>query len=581
MPRRIAILLTAFVFFVSTSQVYAQKRRAPQLREEVDLPSDFKLDFQLAAAERSSFFKGGGALVSTQSNQVGEEVFRSLIASPRISSLSLPYQWRLSLVDSGTINAYSRADGEVSVESNLVKLIGTDRGLWAAVLSHEIAHVARRHAVQEYLYRIYANQLILYYEMRARQGDNSANWAVLGLRIAVPLAEKKLSRNHENEADVQGMMLMAATGYHPDNVFALHHLLEAQLGDSSKFLTFFFRDHPRWATRDQRAERAYSGALADYNQFWPDPGHSPGGQPPVVAFAGNPRSTTNKVKGTADLELPLYCRNVSEPLSLVVHFSKDKHPLQTSNEQYRNSAGNLEVRQKIVCLDREDAAPLNLHLPASLVSEKDRKTEAQVFVLTSTGEVLERFKSLDVKFPKNDIKASKILPAPQTETAVLVQRKPGLEESVDRSEVRKQTADSDPVAHESSSQQPTDHAALSSATSQAVDTPPNIEVTSSTLGVVGSTDGVYGVKIVKIVPGSPAATAGLAVGDIISAVDGTKVGTEQDLDAKFANREAGSKIVATIMHASWSYNVIITSDGDVSTSDHSFGLLFPGHSLKN
>jgi hypothetical protein len=574
MTRHFTILLTAFLFFASASQVYPQKRRGPQLREDVDLPSDFSLDFQLATAERSRLRSGNSPLAGTEANQVGEEVFRSLV-----TGFSLPYRWTFSVTNSEVINAGSFSDGEVSVEGGMARLIGTNRGLWAAVLSHEIAHVARRHTAIKHLYRVYLNQLIAYYQARARNGDNSANWALLALRISGPLAYEKLSRNLEHDADIQGMMLMARAGYHPDNVFAAHHLLRIHTGESSKFAAFF-QDHPRWETRDQRSERAYSGALAEYNRLWPDPDSSPGRQPPVVAFAGNPRSQTNNVNGTADLELPLYCRNVSEPLNLVIHFSKDKHPLQTSDEQYRDSAGNLAVRQKIVCLDREDAAPLNLHLPASLVSEKDRKTEAQVFVLTFTGEVLERFKSLDVKFPKSDIKASKTIPAPQTETAVLVQRKAAIEESVDRSRVGRQTADQHLVIHESPSQQPTDHTALSSATSQAVDTPSNIEMTSSTLGVVGSSDGVYGVKIVKIVPSSPAATAGLAVGDIIIAVDGIKVGTEQDLDAKFANREAGSKMVATIMHSSWSYNVTITMEGPDSTSDHSFGLLFPGHALK-
>jgi hypothetical protein len=98
------------------------------------------------------------------------------------------------------------------------------------------------------------------------------------------------------------------------------------------------------------------------------------------------------------------------------------------------------------------------------------------------------------------------------------------------------------------------------------------------LGVVGSIDGAYGIKIVKVTRGSPAANAGLLAGDTVLALDGVKVKSERALDAQFANREAGSKIIATIMHGGWSYDVTITK-ADVHTFDHSLGFLFPGHTV--
>ena len=350
-------------------------------------------------------------------------------------------------------------------------------------------------------------------------------------------------------------------------------------------MTFFFRDHPRWATRDQRAEKAYSGALAEYNQRWPDPTHSPGGQPPVVAFVGNPRSTTNNTNGTADLALPVYCRNASEPVSLVIHFSKDTHLVQSNNEQCRDSAGNLEVRQQILCLDRDDADPLGLHLPASLVSEKDRKVEAHAVVVTSTGEILERFKDIDVHFPKRNLRAGKVT-ASQTETAVLVQTKTRTEDPVNRrtpvsrTAVDQETAKLNLTAQESPNQQASEHPAPSYVANQMAEPPPESVNPDSGLGVVGSIDGVYGLKIVEVTPGSPAANAGLVPGDTVLAVDGVKVNSEQVLYAQFANREPGAKVIATIRHGGWTYSVTITTQTDVPAFDHSLGFLFPGHTVK-
>jgi PDZ domain/PilZ domain len=104
--------------------------------------------------------------------------------------------------------------------------------------------------------------------------------------------------------------------------------------------------------------------------------------------------------------------------------------------------------------------------------------------------------------------------------------------------------------------------------------PFNSENMASALGVLGSSDGVDGVKIIELMPNSPAATAGLAVGDIISAIDGNVVKTEQSLAAELANRKTGSKVRVTFKHNAWLMNTTITIRSGPTLND-SFGLLFP------
>jgi PDZ domain len=122
--------------------------------------------------------------------------------------------------------------------------------------------------------------------------------------------------------------------------------------------------------------------------------------------------------------------------------------------------------------------------------------------------------------------------------------------------------------------QASDHPALSYLTSQVAEAP-----IDRALGAIGSMDGAYGIKIVNVTPGSPAANAGLVPGDTVLALDGLRVNGERALDAQFANRKAGSKIIATIMHGGWTYDVTITK-ADAHTFDHSLGFLFPGHTLE-
>jgi len=97
---------------------------------------------------------------------------------------------------------------------------------------------------------------------------------------------------------------------------------------------------------------------------------------------------------------------------------------------------------------------------------------------------------------------------------------------------------------------------------------------ASALGVSGSSDEVDGVKIIELMPNSPAATAGLAVGDIIRAIDGNVVKTEQSLAAELAKRKAGSKVRVTFRHSAWLMNTIVTIRSGPTLND-SFGLLFP------
>jgi len=377
----------------------AQRHKNSKLDENVALPVDFAIDYQLGITERGRIRGASPLLENTEYNEAGTEVFSKFVRDPSISSLGLPYQWNFTIVNDGSVNAYSLPDGEVSVGSGLVKLIGTRPGMWAAVLSHETAHVAGRHSVRKYLYDVYIAAQISYYQALVRAGDNNANWSLVGIRIAAPIARAKLSRNLEHDADIQGMMLMAREGYHPDYVFALHHLLRANTGDQSHFAAFF-SSHPRWATRDQRDDRAYADALAEYNRLWPDPEASPGGKPPLVAFVDKPSSVENKHSKTADVTLPIYCRNAVEPLQLIVLFQKDKHLVHAADDQHRGEKGELVFKQEFECSEKTEASPIVVHLPATLVFKDDRKSEALAYVYSKNGQFLEEFKPFNVHFPK-------------------------------------------------------------------------------------------------------------------------------------------------------------------------------------
>jgi hypothetical protein len=407
----VLFLLTAF-----NAAVGGEK--APKLAETIDLPATFGVDFQFAAKQRVQLGRQKEVPDDT-AGRVGEDVFQSLVKTQMISGFRLPYAWTFRLYDNPSVNAGSLADGEVEAYTGLSRLIGTDRGLWAAVLAHEVAHVARRHAVRKYLFHEYIEEQVRYWQMRARLGDKGAVWAALAVRVAGNLAEKKLSRDLEHDADVQGMLLMARAGYHPDNAFAMHHLLRMNTPERSKIGTFFFSDHPRWESRDQRTERAYTEALAEYNRLWASPDISPGGMPPAVAFLGDSRGMENKGEGTGDLTLALSCRNVGGPVDLVIHLTKgDGAPVRSMLSDYRDSIGNMAIRERASCLDKDGAGPTIVHIPTAIIPAQDRRLKAQVDVLGPGDEVLERSKVFDVHFPKTNGRSTTIIAKVRVEPGV-------------------------------------------------------------------------------------------------------------------------------------------------------------------
>src|ERR1700687_3504514 len=93
----------------------AQKHAKPKLNDDVPLPLDFALDYQLGLSERGKIRGTNSLLEGTAYNEAGSAVFSKLIQNTSVASLGLPYKWNFTILNDGSINAYSLPDGEVSV----------------------------------------------------------------------------------------------------------------------------------------------------------------------------------------------------------------------------------------------------------------------------------------------------------------------------------------------------------------------------------------------------------------------------------------------------------------------------------
>ena len=166
-----------------------------------------------------------------------------------------PGIWKLLVTDRKDIDAHTDQKGTIWVEGGLADVLGNDRGLWAAVLSHEIAHNLHKR-----------NQLV-------------SLFPVLGARV---------QRRDESVADVGGMLLMAKAGYHPLYMLKTQQILRLMLGEHSRLATFF-GDHPRWDTRVGELQKNLQDSEAEFDKRWPQAAQSPGGDPPLIVLIEQPR----------------------------------------------------------------------------------------------------------------------------------------------------------------------------------------------------------------------------------------------------------------------------------------------------
>lgn len=346
--------------------------RGQQSADIPEVPSQFKLDLETAARLRPQLLAQSLAVPARYAT--GQDAFNRLIQQID-SPLPTKVAWHLRIVDDGQLNAYSSPDGSVYVQSALARLAGSNAGLWAAVLSHEIAHVVRRDWARRYLYQKYLERgggagLVL--------GDRSlpsASWQD-SEKASADLG--RFGRQLELEADREGLMLMARAGYHPDFVPALHHLLHAHgMGKNTRSI---YAMHPCWEERDHDLGRAYVAASIEFARRWPEWYASPGGNPPVVVFADEP--TVRKTSGKEwQIQVPMRCQNLAGAVEVVLASG-------AAPKAVTDSRAEADLRQLTGCTSPKTT--ITFALDDALLHPQSGGHWTDVYVLDSWGSVLAR-----------------------------------------------------------------------------------------------------------------------------------------------------------------------------------------------
>jgi hypothetical protein len=339
------------------------------------------LDMQTAARLRPQLL--AQSVAASSRYETGRIAFLKLVAQVRPPK-GLQLSWELRIANHDLFNAYSSPDGTIYVDRNLAQLAGSSAGLWAAILSHEIAHVVRRDWARRYLYEKSLKGSVSVALAPGDPGLPSETWTD-ARKASEDLA--RFCRQLELDADLEGLMLMARAGYHPDFVPALHHLLHAV--GAGPTTSSIYAMHPCWETRDRELDRAYSTASVQFERLWPDWYASPGGNPPVLVFAEEP--TVRKTGSKAwEIQVPMRCQNLVGAVEVVLltRPARDEVAAAVAANVQQLPPSSQEVRQLTGCTSPTTTITLTFTDGSDKISTSGLPTD--VYVLDAQGALLSR-----------------------------------------------------------------------------------------------------------------------------------------------------------------------------------------------
>lgn len=183
-------------------------------------------------------------------NRIGQNLVRN-------SDSRVPFT--IKVIDSGEINAFALPGGFFYVDSGLILAAESEAEL-AAIMAHEIAHVAARHATKN----MTKQQIWNMASIPLMFVGGPAGYAIAEVAsIAVPMSFLKFSRDSEREADMLGLQYDYAAGYDPQAFIQFFERLKAQEKEKHSKIAKLFSTHPMTADR-------ITAAQAEIRTYFPD-----------------------------------------------------------------------------------------------------------------------------------------------------------------------------------------------------------------------------------------------------------------------------------------------------------------------
>jgi beta-barrel assembly-enhancing protease len=181
-------------------------------------------------------------------NRVGQNLVRN-------SDAQVPFT--IKVIDSDDINAFALPGGFFYVDSALILAAANEAEL-AAVMAHEIAHVAACHAAREntrgQLMSLASIPLVLAGGPIGYAGYEAAS-------LAVPMTFLKFTRGFESEADYLGVEYTYKAGYDPQAFISFFEKVEALEKQKPGMVAKAFATHPQTPDRVEKTQEEIKTVL--------------------------------------------------------------------------------------------------------------------------------------------------------------------------------------------------------------------------------------------------------------------------------------------------------------------------------
>jgi predicted Zn-dependent protease len=218
------------------------------------IETDIKIGKSYAQQIEASMKMIQDPVVTEYVNRIGQNLVRN-------SDAKVPFT--IKVVDSDDINAMALPGGFFYVNSGLI-LAADDEAELAAVMAHEIAHVALRHGTRGQTRADIANIMTIPL-IFVGGGIGYAARQVAG--IGLPLTFLKFSRGFESEADYFGLQYMYHAGYDPNAFVTIFEKLQALDKKKPGSLSKAFSTHPQTPDRIANTQKEIASVLPARDQY--------------------------------------------------------------------------------------------------------------------------------------------------------------------------------------------------------------------------------------------------------------------------------------------------------------------------
>jgi predicted Zn-dependent protease len=163
-----------------------------------------------------------------------------------------PLDYEFVAVNSDVPNAFALPGGQIFITAGLLRLMSNERQL-AAVLGHEVGHVAAKHNVKGLQRQMGASVLVEIAGAMASSEDGGTTKQAA--QVVAAMTVSRYSRDDEYQADALGIKYMNKAGYNPYGMVELLNVLKSLHETEPSRLEEMFQTHPLSSKRIAEAEQ--------------------------------------------------------------------------------------------------------------------------------------------------------------------------------------------------------------------------------------------------------------------------------------------------------------------------------------